>query len=136
MTNQWKVGQLVVLDGKIVKIERVTPSGIAFIGYGSFRPDGYERNGGIADVWRRRRIVEPTGAILAKIKREAEERKTIADYRDATDRLTRWARGAFPFNGGMKPGTHETARALIDAINNVLNAETDRVTGHTEGEGE
>lgn len=67
-TPPWEAGQEVILEGRLAKIERITPSGRAVIGKAQFGKDGFQI--GERSSWRTPRIEVPTPETRAKAIRE------------------------------------------------------------------
>ena len=91
----WHAGQQVALDRtRIMVIDRVTPTGRAYIGERAFNPDGYERGGKSKGVWgKSASMIEALTPEITEIVQLAERWVSVrARSYTANNRLNIWIR--------------------------------------------
>ena len=125
----WTVGQQVSLNrNSVVTIDRVTPSGRAYIGERAFNPDGYERGGESKGVWGGSASrIEALTPEMTEIVQLAERWVLVrAQAHDANTKLGRWVldRCSSFKRGVPKEQTVNDVERVTDAINAVLSQVT------------
>ena len=125
----WHAGQQVALDRtRIMTIDRVTPTGRAYIGKRAFNPDGYERGGESKGVWgKSASMIEALTPEITEIVQLAERWVLVrAQAHDANTKLGRWVldRCSSFKRGVPKEQTVNDVERVTDAINAVLSQVT------------
>ena len=121
----WTAGQQVALNRVcFATIDRVTPSGRAYIGERAFNPDGYERGGGSKGVWAwSASRIEALTPEMTEIVQLAERWRTIRNRaNDANYRLNLWIRNHCSTYNRTTPKAEiiDTVERITAAINAVL----------------
>ena len=115
--SAWTVGQQVSLNrNSVVTIDRVTPSGRAFVGDRQYNPDGRERGAGNHG----QRGIEPlTPELVEKIAMAERYRKARTLMHHAARNLNAWATEHCPFYSERVPdlaGIEQIERVASAAV--------------------